>query len=201
MKAEEMVQGEAVVPSPGREIEELADRLRPGANRAEVLRRFDELFRTGAAPDPVPDGFLPGRLLGMSIWAPVDGLVARVASVYMPWQGKTLSAASSTGINEFTKNGRIPLKALFPRYSPENEGPEGFQAFPFRTRIGPGALDPEVTVFKIDYDFEANPAFIIRRILDELVQIQPGVYLGKVLMRVGGRFRPIGFFSLRSPLR
>jgi len=199
MKAERTVPTGVALVEPGREMDDLADRLRPGANRAEVLRRLDDLFRTGTAPDPAPEGFLPGRLLGMSVWRPVDSLIARVAGVYMPWQGKTLSAASSTGINEFTRNGRIPLKALFPRYSPENEGPEGFQAFPFRTRIGPGALDPDVQVFKIDYDFEANPDFIIRRILDELVQIQPGVYLGKVLMRVGGRFHPIGFFSLRSP--
>jgi hypothetical protein len=199
MKAERTVPTGVALAEPGREMDDLADRLRPGANRAEVLRRLDDLFRTGTAPDPAPEGFLPGRLLGMSVWGPVDSLIARVASVYMPWQGKTLSTDSSTGINEFTRNGRIPLKALFPKYSPENEGPEGFQAFPFRTRIGPGALDRDVQVFKIDYDFEANPDFIIRRILDELVQIQPGVYLGKVLMRVGGRFHPIGFFSLRSP--
>ncbi len=199
MKAEELVQKDAVLTEPRREMEELADRLRPGANRAEVLRKLGQLFRTGTAPDPAPDGFLPGRLLGTSIWAPFDSFVARAASVYMPWQGKTLSAASSTGINQFTKSGRAPLKMLFPKYNPENEGPDGFQAFPFRTRIAPGALDPDIQVFKIDYDFEANPDFLIRKILDELVQIEPGVYLGKVLFRVRGRFHPIGFFSLRSP--
>jgi hypothetical protein len=198
MRAEEMVQGTADIKEPGRQMEELAGRLRPGANRAEVLHGLDRLFRMGTAPDPVPDGFLPGRLLGTSIWGPFDGLVARLASVYMPWQGKTLSASSSTGVNQFARNGRVPLKILFPKYTPEQEGPDGIKAFPFRTRVAPGALDPDLQVLKIDYDFEANPGFIIRRILDELVQIQPGLYLGKVLFRVGRRFHPIGFFSLRS---
>src|SRR5206468_1024407 len=100
MRAEEMVQGNAVVKEPGREMEQLADRLRPGANRAEVLQGLDQLFQRGTAPDPVIDGFLPGRLLGTSIWGPFDGLVARLASVYMPWKGKVLSASSSTGVNQ-----------------------------------------------------------------------------------------------------
>jgi hypothetical protein len=64
--------------------------------------------------------------------------------------------------------------------------------------VGPGALDPDLEVLKIDYDFEANPGLLIRRILDELVQVGRGVYLGKVLFRLGGRFHPIGFFSLEA---
>ena len=67
-----------------------------------------------------------------------------------------------------------------------------------RNRIEPGAADPDVRVFKIDYDFEANPG-LIRRILDEMVQVAPGRYLGKVLFRARGTFHPIGFFSLRAP--
>jgi hypothetical protein len=63
--------------------------------------------------------------------------------------------------------------------------------------VGVGGLDPDVRVLKIDYDFDENPA-LIRRILDEVVQIAPGRYLGKVLFRVGGRHRRIGFFSLSA---
>ncbi|HEX9236716.1 MAG TPA: hypothetical protein VF972_10610, partial [Actinomycetota bacterium] len=68
------------------------------------------------------------------------------------------------------------------------------------TRVAPGAVDPDVEVLKIDYDFEANPGFLIRRILDEVVQVDAGTYLGKILFRIGPRLRPIGFFSLhRQP--
>ena len=69
------------------------------------------------------------------------------------------------------------------------------EAFPYRTSVGPGELDRDVRVLKIDYDFEANPT-LIRHILDELVQIAPGHHLGKVLFRSGNRFHRIGFFSL-----
>ena len=75
-------------------------------------------------------------------------------------------------------------------------GGEVVQVFPFRNRIERGAIDPNVKVLKIDYDFEANPSLLIRRILDELVQVDDGLYLGKVLMRWRGSFRRAGFFSL-----
>jgi hypothetical protein len=39
---------------------------------------------------------------------------------------------------------------------------------------------------------------LIRHILDELVQIAPGRYLGKVLFRVRVRYHRIGFFTLRT---
>src|SRR6266516_714430 len=61
MKAEEMVERGGVITEPRREMEELADRLRPGANRAEVLRKLDRLLQPQSAPDPAPDGFLPRR--------------------------------------------------------------------------------------------------------------------------------------------
>jgi hypothetical protein len=181
------------------ELDALADRLEARTNRRLILDRFDELFRSGSAPDPVPDTFLPGRLLATSTWPWLDALGKRLARLWMPWQGKSFSAGSSTGLNRFTPSARIPFKVLFPSYVPTLIEPDRIDAFPFRTRVEPGALDPGVDVLKIDYDFEANPDFIIRRILDELVQLAPGRYLGKVLFRVGGRFRPIGFFALRAP--
>jgi hypothetical protein len=181
------------------ELDVLADRLDPQANRRLILDRFDELFRSGSAPDPLPDAFLPGRLLATSTWPWLDSLGQRVARLWMPWQGKSFSPASSTGLNRFSPSARIPLKVVFPSYVPELIDAERIEAFPFRTRVEPGALDPGIDVLKIDYDFEENPNFIIRRILDELVQLAPGRYLGKVLFRVDGRFHPIGFFALRAP--
>lgn len=187
-----------VPPHDPQEVLRLADRLRPTRNRAEVLARLDAIFHAGTPPDPAPSGFLPGRLLGTSIWTPFDGLVRRIASLWMPWTGKVMDPATSSGVNRFVPSARIPLKAVFPAYSPEPGVPGRIHAFPFRTWVGPGKLDPDLEVFKIDYDFEANPPYLIRQILDELVQIAPGRYLGKVLFRVNGRYHPIGFFALRS---
>jgi hypothetical protein len=180
------------------ELDALADRLHPARVRADVLARFDDIFRTGSAPDPLPDGFLPGRLLATSIQPQLDGLLRRIASLWMPWRGKVFDPDSSTGVNRFLPNVRLPMRAVWPGYAPVEVTARKVEAFAFRNRIEPGALDPELNVYKIDYDFEANPGFIIRRILDELVQVAPGRYLGKVLFRVGERYHPIGFFSLRS---
>mgnify|MGYP006174464395 FL=1 len=57
-------------------------------------------------------------------------------------------------------------------------------------------IDPGLQVLKIDYDSDANPTFMIRRILDELVQLDDGLYLGKILFRTKRAWHPIGFFSL-----
>ena len=179
------------------EIDRLADRLVPGRNRREVVGRLDELFAAGAAPDPSPSGFQPGRLLATSTWAPWDAVVSAIAQLWMPWLGKTFTPNTGTGLNRFTPTGgtRLALRTLFPKYGSEMVLADPIEAFPFRTCVSGGELDRGVNVMKIDYDFEANP-LLIRHILDELVQIGPGRYLGKVLFRSGRRYQRIGFFSL-----
>jgi hypothetical protein len=52
-------------------------------------------------------------------------------------------------------------------------------------------------VLKIDYDIDANPGFLIRDILDELVEVGSHTYLGKVHMRRGGKWKMVGYFALR----
>jgi hypothetical protein len=185
---------------PRAKLDELARRAQPTENRATTLAEMDRLFRDGGAPDPLPDGFLPGRLLATSIWGPLDAVVARIAAAWMPWKGKVFDLAENSGVNRFDSSGRTPLRILFPGYRPERDLGDLLEAFPFRNRVAPGELDPDVQVYKIDYDFEANPGFLIRRILDELVQIDDGLYLGKILFRTRSGFHPIGFFSLeRAP--
>ncbi len=181
----------------GGEVDELIELLRPRTHRTLVLGRLNEIFRTGTVPDPPPDGFLPGRLVGLSVWNPLDTAVEGLGRLWMPWQGKAFTPSSAAGVNRLTTSAKLPLKALFPSYAPEEITQKDIDAFRFRTRVAPGAIDPDVQVLKIDYDFEANPG-LIRRILDELVQIGPGRYLGKILFRIRGDFRPIGFFALRQ---
>ena len=52
----------------------------------------------------------------------------------------------------------------------------------------------------IDYsDVKENPYVIIRSIRDELVEVVPGTYLGKILFRLPrDRYEMIGFFALRT---
>jgi len=43
---------------------------------------------------------------------------------------------------------------------------------------------------------EKNPRLVIRSIRDELVELVPGVYLGKILS-AGDTYSKIGYFALR----
>ena len=174
------------------------DRLSPDVARAAALADLDEMFRGGSTPDPLPEGMLRGHLVTMSVWGPGDSFVRRVARMWMPWLGKSFDPAAMQGVNVLTASARGPMRVLWPNYTPERELADRLEAFPFRNRIAPGELDPGVDVLKIDYDFEANPQLIIRRILDELVQVDDGFYLGKILFRRQGSWMPIGFFTLES---
>ena len=173
-------------------------KLSPKSMRASALAELDELFREGTAPEPQPEGFLRGRLITMSVTRPSDAFVRGVSSMYMPWLGKAFDPTTQSGVNVLTPSARTAMKVLWPKYSPERELVDRLEAFPFRTRIEAGAVDPNVDVLKIDYDFETNPDFLIRRILDELVRIDDNLYLGKILFRWGSSWKPIGFFSLEK---
>ena len=52
-------------------------------------------------------------------------------------------------------------------------------------------------MLRIDYDLPGNaPPF--RRILDELVEVEPGVHLGQALLRSRRGHRRLAWFTLES---
>jgi hypothetical protein len=179
-------------------IVQLEDRLNPRRARAAVIDELNELFREGGPPDPAPDGLLRGRAVSSTISPTFDALGRRVAAMYMPWLGKKFDAQAGRGVNLLTASARKPMKLLWPSYEPDHIYADRIEAFPFSTRVDVGAVDPGLQVLKVDYDFDANPTFIIRRVLDELVDVGDGMYLGKVLYRLRGRFHLIGFFTLEK---
>lgn len=179
-------------------LHQALDRLDPKVMHETAIGELDELFRSGSAPDPLPDGFLAGRLVTMTVARPADASVRSIAKLYMPWLGKSFDRDRHEGVNVLKASALKPMKLLWPSYEPEAQHGDRLEAFPFRTRVAAGAIDGSVQVLKIDYDFDANPNFLIRRILDELVQIEESLYLGKILYRTKNKFVPIGFFSLES---
>jgi hypothetical protein len=177
------------------EIEEMLD---PKRAREVAISELNDLFRQGKPPDPAPDGILRGRAICSTVTPLFDGLTRRMASLYMPWFGKKFFPDTDSGLNLLAPSAVKPIRVMWPFYEPEEIFADRIEAFPFRTKVGPGAIDADTSVLKIDYDFDSNPEFIIRRVLDELVQIDHGLYLGKVLFRVQGAFRLIGFFALEK---
>jgi hypothetical protein len=118
----------------------------------------------------------------------------------MPWLGKSFQPSSQTGINVLASSARPAMKVVWPSYEPPLATDERIEAFPFTTRVEPSAVDPSLHVLKIDYDSDDNPAFIIRRILDELVHIDEDLYLGRALYRMRDRWRRLLFFTLERGL-
>lgn len=184
---------------PRTRLSEIENSLRPGVVRDQAISSLEDLFTSGTVPEVALDGFYRGRAITSTLTGPLDEIGRRIAEMYMPWLGKRFDPHAGEGINVLRPSARVPMRILWPRYEPESEKAEEIEAFKFRSNVAPGAVDPNLEVLKIDYDIDDNPAFIIRDILDELVQVEDQLYLGKVLYRVRSQFRRIGFFTLEGP--
>ena len=143
-------------------------------------------FVAGTLPDSPPDGFYIGSAYMLG-GRPV------------PWLGKSFERDNSKGFNIFTPHGASLLKVLTPFYKLFRKNADGnTDAYYFATSTGSGFKDRQIETFKLDYDSAENP-FLIRIILDEIVQLDSGDYLGKVHMKVfPGYYATIGYFGLRK---
>jgi len=168
--------------------------------RKDGLAALGALFRAGTVPSPPPDGPYHGELVALDIAPIVTQLVEWLTSFLMPWKGKFLIAAESRGDNIFSAKWRTVLGLMFPFYQGNRDyGNDAFRAFVFDTSIAQGKVDTDRQVFRIDYDRPDNPAQSIRRIVDEIVEVRDGVYLGKVHFRWWwGTWQMIGYFALRK---
>jgi hypothetical protein len=175
--------------------------MRAGPRRSEALDSLNRIFRLATMPEPLPDGPYDGVLVTTTTFAATDPLFRGLSSFWMPWVGKRFDAETASGDNMMLPGARWLAKIFWPGYRFQDIGKGRYAAFRFRTYAGAGAVDPDREVLKLDYDSSENPSFLIRDILDELVQIVPGVYLGNVLLRLGkpddtsGRL--VGYFALR----
>lgn len=171
---------------------------RLGRDYLGALRLLQHAFSGGRVPDPPLEGRYRGTLITPTLHPWLDALGRAFTRWWLPWNGKTFSAAAQTGDNIFSNDGLIPGRIIFPFYRdyvPDLPGHS--RALRFRTYTGPSQLDPSVTVLKIDYDWEGNPRYLVRQVLDELVQLEADYYLGKALLRVGrGRYVCAAYFAL-----
>lgn len=166
--------------------------------RLERRRGLDELeqrFALGDAPADL-DGPMRGRLLATTFGHGIDGPFEATARLWMPWRGKEIATEAGEGRNLFTPVGIRAIRVTFPSYGETHEGEAGPTAFRFTTAVAPSETSPSTKVLQIDYrDLDENPG-LIRRILDELVRVDDGLYLGQALMLWRGRLRRVAWFSL-----
>ena len=147
---------------------------------------WQEKFGAGKLPEAPLDGFYTGSayLLG---------------SRPVPWLGKSFERDKNKGFNIFTPQGASLLKIMTPLYKLFRKNADGnTDAYYFATSTGRGFKDKQIDTFKLDYDSPENP-FLIRIILDEMVEVAPQEFLGKVHMKVfPGYYATVGFFGLKK---
>src|SRR5438270_5185879 len=160
------------------EVLQAAERVKH--QRSAALARLNEIFAAGHAPGTALDGRYRGALLTPSVNPLIDALGRALTGWWLPWQGKTFNAAAQTGDNMFTNDGLWLSRVVFAGYNGYiDDGPGGSRALTFRTYTGEGQEDPGLQVLKLDYNLDVNPSFVLRDVLDELVAVGQGFYLGK----------------------
>ena len=166
-------------------------------DRPRGLAALEECFAAGT-PARGLSGPLTGRLLATTVGHGADVVFEGLARLWLPWLGKTFE--SGGGRNRFTAGGARLVRARWPAYAGLTREPDGSRgAFRFVTSVGPSALRPGTAVLRIDYsDLAENPTWPVRQVLDELVEVEPGRYLGQALLHWRGRLRRAAWFSLED---
>lgn len=159
------------------------------------------LFERGHAPEG-PHGALEGLIVGDLFGIPEAHLANPLLRINPTWRGKTFHA--DTGFNRLAPLARYAMRVIAPLYGGLRRiGPE-MVGFEFDHRLDTAAVAPYITVRALDYspDVYRNPSvrtFPIKRTRDELVELVPGLYLGRALLTMhSGEIRVIAYFALRD---
>src|SRR5258708_4772744 len=139
-------------------------------DKTQFLLALNDLFRAGTPPTKPLNGPLTGSLVVLDVAPGLNQVIEAITTAWLPWKGKTFQVEAQTGANIFTRDSLLLPRLLWPFYKGVRSNDAGtYLAFNFRTYTGPGLMDPDCTVFKIDYDAPENPSLSIRRVLDEIV--------------------------------
>jgi hypothetical protein len=169
-------------------------------DRARGWAVLNEIFREGTPPRPPLDGRYAGELVALDLKPGLTQFFSSAAALWLPWKGKRFDAAQACGDNLFSR-GSLPLaRIFFPGYRGcVSDKPGSYRAFEFRTSIGTGRSDPDRQVLRLDYNLDGNPRLSVRRVLDELVQVADGYYLGKAhLQWWWGEWQTVAYFTLAA---
>lgn len=177
-------------------IVELGQRVH--SRRDTALPELAGLFATGK-PSRMLDGRTEARLVSAAVHPLLDRLIATAAQAWMPWLGTLFDAIHHRGINLVSSSAWLPAKLLWPLYRMARSS-SGLLAFEFTSRVEPSVLDRDQDVLVMDYASVAeNPWLLVRALRGELVEIVPGIHLGKALLRVGTQHGLLAYFALRVP--
>ncbi len=166
--------------------------------------RLPALFAHGTAPK-APDGDCEGMVLGLYGARWLDGVdrLVRIGRFLggIGWTGKSFDPQTGRGYNRLTASSRLPMFLAMPTYRFETKNGE-LLGFRFDHRVEASPLSPDQQVLAVVY---ARPEYgnplVLPSTRDELVELVPSVYLGRALLCEGDRWRVVGYFALRHPVR
>jgi hypothetical protein len=165
--------------------------------------RLAALFARGAAPHG-PDGALEGLIVGNLFGIPEAHLANPLLKIDPTWRGKSFNLAEGTGFNRLAPIAALVMPIIAPGYRGLRRVGGELEGFHFNHGIDTAAAAPFITVRALDYDVEGyrNPSvrtFPIKRTRDEIVELVPGLYLGRALLTMpSGEVRLIAYFGLRE---
>ena len=168
-------------------------------DRPAGLAALEALFVGGTVPGELR-GPMQGRFITSTINRPTDVAMHAFTSSWLPWKGKTFDPGSNSGRNLFTAGAKRMMRVTLPRYRLLDEEGDLHSAFGFVTTTGPSAFTPGVEVLRIDYrDVAENPRWPIRKVLDDLVQVDDTHSLGQALLEFRVSLRRAAWFALEPP--
>ncbi|MCV7010344.1 hypothetical protein [Mycobacterium gordonae] len=159
------------------------------------------LFARGEAPDG-PRGALEGLIVGNLFGIPEAHLANPLLKIDPTWRGKTFDA--DTGFNRLAPVAKFAMPVIAPLYRGLRRAGSEMVGFGFNHRIETAAISPFNTVRALDYSPAEyrNPSvrtFPIKRTRDEIVELLPGLYLGRALLTMrSGEVRLVAYFALRE---
>ena len=167
-------------------------------DRKRGFAALNEIFRAGSPPDPPLNGGYAGELVALDVAPGLNQFAEMIIARWLPWKGKFFDAVHACGDNFFTRDSLLLAHIWWPLYRGyKYESTERYRAFTFRTHVAPGLTDPDRNVLKLDYNVGGNPSLSVRRVLDELVQVDTALYLGKAHLKWWwGKWQLVAYFSL-----
>ncbi|OBI93299.1 hypothetical protein [Mycobacterium asiaticum] len=161
------------------------------------------IFAQGTAPAG-PDGALEGLIVGKLFGIPEAHLANPLLKINPTWRGKTFNLAAGTGFNRLAPIAWAAMPIIAPGYRGLRRIGREAKGFHFTHRIDTAAVEPFIKVRALDYGVEEyrNPSvrtFPIKRTRDEIVELLPGLFLGRALLTMySGEIRLIAYFALRE---
>ena len=180
---------------------ELLERLSADDRRSDI----SALWAHGYPPERI-DGALEGLIMGSMWGTPETALGTLLTKIHPIWVGKTFDDAAGTGFNRLAWFSRPVFLVVAAGYRAFNRNGNEIEGFRFNHGLETAAIAPYITVRALDYGVPEynNPSvrtFPIARTRDEIVELVPGIFLGRALLtQRGGEVLTVAHFALRDPL-